>query len=130
MFRRSFDSLEEIFAFTERFFARERIDPEHRFAVNLALEELFTNMVKYNGAGDADIMLRLQHAGDALLVRLSGPEAEPFDVSKLPEVDPDAPLESREPGGLGLHLVHKFVDSLDYAHAAGTATITFRKSLG
>ena len=52
-FRRSFDSLEEIFAFTSEFFAAHGIDRGLLPTVDLALEELFTNMVKYSPAGDA-----------------------------------------------------------------------------
>ena len=50
-FRRSFDSLEEIFAFTAGFFAANGIDRGLLPTVDLALEELFTNMVKYSPAG-------------------------------------------------------------------------------
>ena len=50
-FRRSFDSLEEIFAFTSDFFAAHGIDRGLLPTVDLALEELFTNMVKYSPGG-------------------------------------------------------------------------------
>lgn len=128
-FRRSFDSLDQIFALTERFFASEALDRSHLHAVNLAVEELFTNMVKYNPAGEGEIGLQLQLARDAVQVRLSDREAAPFDVSLPPEVDTEAPLQDRESGGLGLFLVHQFVDSLDYAYRDGQATITFTRKL-
>src|SRR5206468_10793718 len=47
-FRRSFDSIPEIFALTEETFAREGIDIRLLPIVDLALEELFTNMVQYS----------------------------------------------------------------------------------
>jgi anti-sigma regulatory factor (Ser/Thr protein kinase) len=129
-FDRSFDSLDQIFAFTERFFARECIDPKYLFTVNLAVEELFTNMVKYNAAGGGQIALHMQRLEDAVRVRLSDPESPPFDVTAPRPVDPDEPLEFRESGGLGLFLVHKVVDSLDYTYRDGTSTITFTRKLG
>jgi anti-sigma regulatory factor (Ser/Thr protein kinase) len=128
-FRRSFESLDEIFALTEQFFAREAIDRRHCNAINLAVEELFTNMVKYNPGGEGEIGLQLQLARDAVQVRLSDREASPFDVTMTPAVDPDAPLQERQSGGLGLYLVHKFVDSLDYAYLDGQTTITFTRKL-
>lgn len=128
-FRRSFESLDEIFALTERFFAREAIDRRHCHAINLAVEELFTNMVKYNPGGEGEIGLQLQLARDAVQVRLCDQEVSPFDVTMTPAVDPDAPLEERRSGGLGLYLVHKFVDSLDYSYLDGQATITFTRKL-
>jgi len=47
-FKRTFDSIPSIFALTEDAFAREGIDTRLLHAVDLALEELFTNMVKYS----------------------------------------------------------------------------------
>jgi anti-sigma regulatory factor (Ser/Thr protein kinase) len=49
-FPRSFDSLEEIFAFTSEFFGRHELDRDLLPTVDLVLEELFTNMVKYSPA--------------------------------------------------------------------------------
>ncbi len=128
-FRRSFESLEEIFAFTESFFSGRGIDSQHRFAVNFVIEELFTNMVKYNPGGVPSIAVELQQAGNALQVRLSDREAAPFDVARPRPVDPDAPVEEREAGGLGLYLVQRLVDTLDYQHADGVSTITFTRKL-
>ena len=53
MFGRSFDSLQQIFAFTSGFFARHGVDPALLPVVDLTVEELFTNMVKYSPGGDA-----------------------------------------------------------------------------
>lgn len=128
-FKRCFESLDEIFSFTERYFEREGIDEAHRYTVNLAIEELFTNMVKYNPAGVEEILLQMQHDDDALLVRLCDREAAPFDVTRPRSVNPDAPLEKREPGGLGLFLVQQIVDTLDYAYRDGVATVTFTRKL-
>ena len=58
-FTRSFDSLEQIFKFTELFFDQEKIEESVRFPVHFAMEELFTNMVKYNPETTSDIMLKI-----------------------------------------------------------------------
>jgi anti-sigma regulatory factor (Ser/Thr protein kinase) len=129
-FRRSFDSLAEIFAFTEKYFASEQIDrEEHLYTVNLAIEELFTNMVKFNPGGSEQISLEMQHPDGSLLVCLSDHEVEPFDVTVPRQVDTAAPVEKRESGGLGLFLVQQMVDSLDYSHRGGVTTITFSRKL-
>lgn len=128
-FKRCFESLDEIFSFTDRFFELEGIDGAHRYTVNLAIEELFTNMVKYNPTGVENILLHMQHDNETLLVRLCDREAVPFDVTRPRSVNPDAPLEKREPGGLGLFLVQQIVDTLDYAYRDGVATVTFTRKL-
>ena len=47
-FRRDIESLEEIFQFLEGFVDEKAVDERAAFCINLVVEELFTNMVKYN----------------------------------------------------------------------------------
>ncbi len=128
-FKRSFDSLADIFAFTESFFEAESVGPAHRHDVNFAVEELFTNMVKYNSTGKSDIRLQIERVDGSLLISLVDSDAQPFDVTRSPPVDIHRPIEEREPGGLGLHLTKKVVDSIDYQHVDGCTTIKFSKNL-
>ena len=92
-FARTFDSLEAIFGFAEEFFRREGIDERHRFAVNFALEEIFTNMDKYNANNSNEIQIDLERAYAKLLVTLTDFDVEPFDVTQVGEVRTDQPLE-------------------------------------
>ncbi|MEO7743924.1 MAG: SpoIIE family protein phosphatase [Usitatibacter sp.] len=131
-FRRSFDAIEEIFAFTSSAFAREGIEPEIRSAVDLVLEEIFTNVVKYGRASPTPVRVELTKVLGGVEVTLVEDDAERFDLTRLPEVDTTLPLEQRSPGGLGLHLVRKIVDSLEYRYddRRRQARITFRKTMG
>jgi anti-sigma regulatory factor (Ser/Thr protein kinase) len=56
-FGRSFDSLEDIFAFTSEFFGRHGLDRDLLPTVDLIVEELFTNMVKYSPGGAPSIRI-------------------------------------------------------------------------
>ena len=58
-FKRSFDELREIVALTDRFFADEDIDQTLRYVVDLAVEELFVNMVTYNVETNRDILIQM-----------------------------------------------------------------------
>jgi anti-sigma regulatory factor (Ser/Thr protein kinase) len=128
-FLRALESLDQVFAFTESFFAAEQVDGNHRYAINLVIEELFSNMVKYNPSSTAEIRMDMERRPDEVQVRISDHEEAPFDVTAPREVDTGAPLEQRQAGGLGLFLVQKFVDSLDYAYRDGISTITFTRRL-
>jgi serine/threonine-protein kinase RsbW len=128
-FRRSFESIPDIFAFTAEVFAGERVDPSLLPSVDLTLEELFTNMVKYD-ASAAAVRVDIAKVEGGVEVTLTDYDVEPFDVTRAPDVDVDLPIEQRQPGGLGLHLIRRLVDCVHYEYSAATrqSRITFRKT--
>ena len=130
-FTRSIDSLKNIVEFTEDFFVRQKIDASLRQAVDFTLEELFTNMVKYSKMSNAAVNLALTKVAGGVEVTMTDHDVEPFDVTQWPEVDIDRPIEQREPGGLGLHLIRRMVDSIEYQYTKENrqSRIMFRKTL-
>jgi sigma-B regulation protein RsbU (phosphoserine phosphatase) len=129
-FRRSFDSLEDIFDFTSAFFGRQQVDPGLLPTVDLSVEELFTNMVKYSPTGDAEVRIEMATIAGGVEVTLTDYDVDRFDVTQAPEVDISLPIERRRPGGLGLHLVRRLVDSIGYEYSTENrqSRITFRKT--
>ena len=122
-FRRSLESLAPIFAFT----GETVTDRELRRTVDLVLEELFTNIVKYGRASETLIDIDIRCLARGARVTLIDPDAEYFDPQRAPQPDVNAPLERREPGGIGLHLVRELVDTLEYRYSREerTGRITF-----
>jgi anti-sigma regulatory factor (Ser/Thr protein kinase) len=127
-FGRTFASIPAIVAHTAEAFARHRLDETLRPTVDLAVEELFTNIVKYSTMSAADVTIELAPVDGGLEVTLVDDDVEPFDVTRSPDVDTGRPIEERTPGGLGLHLVRRLVDSLDYRYdpQRRQSRITFR----
>jgi len=131
MFNRSFDSIQDIFAFTSGFIAGQRLDPGLLPTVDLALEELFTNMVKYSRMSDAAVRIDMTRVENGVEVTLTDYDVEPFDVTRSPDADIALPIEQRKAGGLGLHLIRRLVDSIEYDYSKETrqSRITFRKTM-
>jgi anti-sigma regulatory factor (Ser/Thr protein kinase) len=129
-FRRSFDALQSLFAFTAAFFARHNVDGTLLPTVDLAIEELFTNMVKYSPGGGAEIRMEIARIPEGVEVVLTDHDVEAFDVTQAPPVDVDLPIEYRRPGGLGLHLLRRMLDRIDYDYSRDdrVSRITFRKT--
>ncbi|MGH8215218.1 MAG: ATP-binding protein [Rhodanobacteraceae bacterium] len=128
-FKRSVHELPAIVAATDRFFVEQGIDPSVRLPVDLAIEELFVNMVQYNQGTHHHIRLRLEWTGDALEVSLTDYDVAPFDPTQVPELDVDAPLAARRPGGMGLYLVSKMVDAIHYEYRDRESCVTFVKRM-
>ena len=125
-YKRSFDEIRNIVADTEQFFATENIDPALRLKVDLSIEELFVNMVNYDTDTDRDILIEMIPIENGIEVSLTDFGVEPFDPTHPRDIDIDAPISERSPGGLGLFLVLKMADSINYHYHDMTSTITFR----
>jgi serine/threonine-protein kinase RsbW len=124
-FKRSFDELRNIVAMTEAVFREEGLDPGLRNVVDLASEELFVNMVTYNTESKQDILIQMSPHELGLEVSLTDYDVERFDPTSAATVDVEAPLDERTPGGLGLYLVMKMVDSIHYEYRNRQSRITF-----
>ncbi|MBS0382167.1 MAG: ATP-binding protein [Proteobacteria bacterium] len=127
--KRSLDELQTIVAATDDFFSERRIDPALRMPVDLSIEELFVNLVKYNQGTDRDISLRLDWVGDAVQVSLTDYDVDPYDPTQPPELDVEAPLAARRPNGMGLYLVSKMVDAIHYEYRNRESKVTFTKRM-
>ena len=125
-YQRSFDEIERIVADTDRFFTERNIDPSLRMKVDLSVEELFVNMVTYNTETDREILLEMRPVSGGVEISLTDFDVERFDPTIITDVDVDAPLAERTPGGLGLYLVLKMADSIHYEYQDRTSKITFR----
>ena len=112
--------LPEVAGRIDAFCAAADVETGVAYAVNLALDELLTNIVSY-GYRDEDahrIEIAVRRDGGTLVVTIVDDSIE-FDPRQVPETDIDAPLQERDPGGLGLLLVNSMMDSVDYRREDG-----------
>ena len=128
-FARSFDSLEQIFAVVRFMLDARGVGEADAYAITMTIEELFTNMVKYNAGGLGRIGLEIECTNQDVTCSLTDPDSDRFDVNAMPDANIHLPVEQRRPGGLGIHLIRRMVDSIDYDYAGRRSRITFRKTL-
>ncbi|NIR50166.1 ATP-binding protein [candidate division KSB1 bacterium] len=128
-FKRNLNSLEEIFDFVNEFIADYKLDDTASYTINLAVEELFTNMVKYGQNTKNDIQIELNKENNDLVISLTDYDVEPFDITKAKDVDVGQHLGERKVGGLGIHLVKKMMDEVNYEYKNRTSKITLIKHL-
>jgi anti-sigma regulatory factor (Ser/Thr protein kinase) len=124
-YKRSFEEIQKIVADTEQFFVQENIDASLRMKVDLSLEELFVNMVTYNTETICEILIEMKPIDNGIEISLTDHDVNRFDPTASGQVDVDAPLADRTPGGLGLYLVLKMADSIIYEYHGRTSKITF-----
>ena len=117
-------------AFNAEAFALYNIDPGFLPTVDFVVEELFTNMVKYSPESSADVRIDVAAIDGGVEVTITDYDVEPFDVTKAPDADVKLPIDQRRPGGLGMHLIRRLLDSIEYEYSKERrqSRITFRKT--
>ena len=99
-----------------------------KMQIDIAADELYSNIANYaydNEPGDVDISVSTDELGATVEFRDAG---VPFNP--LQKEDPDITLsaENRPIGGLGIFMVKKTMDSVDYRYIDGQNILTIRKS--
>jgi len=98
-------------------------------AADLALEEHLTNLMSYSLADNQEheIKVRFTLASHFMVeVEDDGP---PFNPLQVPAVDTTVPLEQRSIGGLGIHLMRRFMDEIEYHSEGRKNVLRMRKRL-
>jgi len=127
IFHRKIDELAKVFNLVERFFAEASVEDAVRYPVELAVEEVFTNVVRHNAEGGDKIEVKLRIEGDDLALSITDFDAPRFDLQRAKDPDVTLSLQDRKPGGLGVFLVKTMMDRVDYRHENGNGTVTLYK---
>ena len=68
--------------------------------------------------------MRIDIGGGFLSATVSD-DGKPFDPLSLPEPDIHAPIEERKVGGLGIHLLRKLMDTVEYRRTGERNELSF-----
>lgn len=106
------------------------LDMSTTMQMNLALEEAVVNVMKYAYPHGivGNIHIEAQ-ASDVRLKFVISDNGTPFDPTAKAEVDTTLSAEERPIGGLGIHLVRKIMDSINYERSRNKNVLTLRKKI-
>ncbi|MEJ2457087.1 MAG: ATP-binding protein [Novosphingobium sp.] len=93
--------------------------------VMIVLDELVSNILDHGSAGQ--ITLRLHVVRGAVTAELTDNGAA-FDPLSLPDPDTSLSVEDRPVGGLGIHIVRKLMDLVEYSHDGNCNRLRFAKN--
>jgi serine/threonine-protein kinase RsbW len=105
------------------------LDDDQTFALQMAVDEACANVIEhaYGGETDGTISIHCQTLNDDVVVTIHD-YGRPFDPKSIPRPDITAPLEKRQNGALGLYLMEKLMDSVEWEFDAEKGNkLTLRK---
>jgi sigma-B regulation protein RsbU (phosphoserine phosphatase) len=98
--------------------------------VNLAIEEAVVNVMNYAyPKGQEGIIDILAEANDSRMKFTITDGGQPFDPTTMAEVDTTLSAEERSIGGLGIHLIRRYMDSINYERIDNKNILTLRKKI-
>ncbi len=103
-----------------------------RMQINVAIDELFGNIAHYayeKGTGKATVRIEVEE--EPLTVSITFIDSgKPFNPLDRPEPDTTLSAQERAIGGLGIFLVKKTMDKVEYLYQNGQNMLTIKKKLG
>lgn len=98
------------------------------FEINLALDELFTNIISYGFADQSEHTIRVRISSENnLLTLVLEDDGIPFNPVGSPPAELPCTLEECKVGGLGIHLVRNLMDEVAYSRSGDKNVLTLKK---
>ena len=121
----------KIAEFVEAFGEAEGLTAEVVFNLNLALDEIVTNVIRYAHDDDGrehPIVVRLALESGVLTAQVED-DGRAFNPLEAAAPDLSGNIDDRPIGGLGIFLVRSVMSSVEYRRVDGRNVLTMRKDL-
>lgn len=96
--------------------------------IGIAVDEIFSNIARYAYCPEVGAATVRITVGDDVTIEFED-SAVAYDPLSSDDPDITLPAEEREPGGLGLFMVKKIMDSVEYRREGNKNILTIRKRL-
>ena len=125
------DRLDEVLDFLNGVLEELNCPVKTQMQLDIALEELFVNIASYAyapGTGPATIQIEPEEHPPAVRITLID-KGVPYDPLAKPDPDVTLPAQERQIGGLGIYMVKKSMDGMEYEYRNGQNILMIRKLL-
>ena len=126
------ENLDEVLAFVDGQLEQVDCPLKTQMQIDVAVEELFVNIAHYAytpNVGTATIRVDVMLDPKAVAITFID-RGVPYDPLKKPDPDVTLPAEERQIGGLGIYMVKKSMDSMDYEYRDGQNILRILKNIG
>ena len=126
-FNRHLDSLAMVSNLIDEFTADKRVDEQAKNAVAVAVDELFTSLVKYQPSNKYPITVELRADGETLTVHLIDRDADRLGTAKKVTPFTRSLLDQQTPAALSLFRTRRLMDDVQYRYGDSTSLIILKK---
>ena len=124
------ERLPDVSGWLEEQLEKGNCPPKLMMKLELLVEELFVNIASYAyGPEGGDAVFQADFPREGLFRLVIRDWGMPFDPLEKEEPDTTLSVEERPIGGLGIFLVRKTMDRLEYKHENGGNTLTVWKKI-
>ena len=126
------DHLDEVLAFVDSSLEEMECPIKAQMQIDVAVEEVFVNIASYAytpGTGSTTLQIETEQDPPAVAITFID-SGVPFDPLLKPDPDVTLPAEERQIGGLGIYMVKKSMDSMEYERRDGKNILKIKKHLG
>ncbi|MBR3743368.1 MAG: SpoIIE family protein phosphatase [Clostridia bacterium] len=126
------ENLDQVLSFVDGHLEQLDCPPKTQMQIDVAVEELYVNIAHYAynpSIGSATVQVEVQK--DPLAVSITFIDhGVPYDPLKKPDPDVTLSAEERQIGGLGIFMVKKSMDGMEYEYKDGKNILTIHKNIG
>ncbi|MBQ2004873.1 MAG: SpoIIE family protein phosphatase, partial [Peptococcaceae bacterium] len=120
------ETVPQVAAFVEEHLEKFEVSAQLTAKLMVAVDEIYSNIVRYSGASEAHV--RLVKELDTLRLIFSD-NGKPYNPLDAKEPDVTASAEDRAIGGLGIFMVRKMMDNVEYEYTKGMNKLTLTTKL-
>ena len=123
------ENMQKVFDFVDQLLEAADCPPKAAMQIDVVVEEIFTNNVKYAYAPDkGDVTIRVDVSEEPAVTLTFINSGTPFDPLALEDPDITLPAEERQIGGLGILMVKKMMDEVTYEFKDGKNILRVKKA--
>ena len=122
--------LERLSQIVNEFGEAHRLSPKTLYALNLSLDEILTNIIYYgyDDTNEHPVIIRVSLKDEELTAEVED-DGKPFNPLEAEKPDLEKPLEERQVGGLGIHLVMNLMDTVEYKRQGNKNLLVMKKKI-
>lgn len=124
-------NVDKVISFINDELDRVNCPQKTKVQIDVAIDELFSNIANYAynpDVGDVTVTMETHENTRSVVITFID-KGKPYDPLKRDDPNVNASLNEREIGGLGIYIVKKSMDDVQYEYKDGKNILTIKKNI-